>query len=63
MATNLLSRAEAARLTGASLRTVDRWRKDGKLTTYRNRRGAIRIDPEELDRLSAYQPASAGTEG
>ena len=59
MTTKLLSRGEAAQTAGVSLRTIDRWRAEGKLTTYRRRR-SIKVNASELEDLCSYEPT--GTE-
>jgi excisionase family DNA binding protein len=46
---NLITRKQAAIRAGVDIRTVDYWRREGKLTTYRTRGYHVRIDPAQLD--------------
>jgi hypothetical protein len=53
---NLITRNEAAARAGVGPRTIDYWRKHEKITTYWNARGQVRLDPEEIDDLTAFAP-------
>lgn len=49
---NLITKAQAAERAGVHRATIDRLRKAGKLTTYRELGDrSVLIDPEELDAL------------
>lgn len=53
----LISRDEAARRAGVSVRTVGRWVFQGRLTKYTDGLGHVRIDAAELRELTTPQPA------
>lgn len=54
---NLITRVQAAEISGRTLRTIDRWAKSGVLRKYENRAGDVRIDSVELARLiNVYRP-------
>lgn len=46
--TNYLTKREAAQRARVSVRTIDRWRKKGLLTSHRVGPRLVRIDPDEL---------------
>jgi hypothetical protein len=48
---NLISRQAAADRAGVKIRTVDYWRRIGKISTYRDGLNHVRVDPEEIDDL------------
>lgn len=50
-----ITRQEAARRAGVKVRTVDYWRRVGKISTYTNGLGHVRLDPEEIDDLLALR--------
>lgn len=50
---NLITRKAAADRAKVHPRTIDNWRAQGHLTTYRSRRYFVMIDPAELDRHTA----------
>jgi excisionase family DNA binding protein len=52
---NLISRQDAADRAGVGIRTVDHWRRTGKISTYRDGLGHVRLDPEEVDDLLAVK--------
>lgn len=52
----MITRKEAATRAGVDVRTVDYWRREGKLTTYRTRGRHIRIDPAQLDNYLGVVP-------
>lgn len=56
---NLITRGRAAALAGVSVRTIDRWLADGRLTKYVDGRGAVSVDADELTRLITPQPMTA----
>ena len=51
----LITRKEAAQRAGVHVRTVDYWRRSGKLKTLRDGLGRVSIDPEELSTLITPQ--------
>jgi len=53
---NLITRKQAADRAGVDVRTVDYWRRVGKLTTYRTRGHHVRIDPAQLDSYLKVAP-------
>jgi excisionase family DNA binding protein len=55
-ATVWLTRKHAADRAGVHPRTIDYWRKTGRLTTHRTGTGAVRIDQQELDDLTSVRP-------
>lgn len=64
-APDLLTRQQVSRIAGVSLRTVDRWRADGRVTTVRGRRRAgwraVWVPRDSLATLLLPQyPPSAG---
>lgn len=50
-----LTRQEAATRAGVALRTIDRWRSEGRLTTSYLRRRYVRINDRELNLLTEPQ--------
>ena len=56
---NLITRAEACKRAGVSMRTMDRWLHDSRLTKYTDAFRRVRVDADELDRLTGYQPVGA----
>lgn len=54
-----ITRNDAARRAGVKVRTVDYWRRTGKITTYTNDLGHVRLDPEEIDALISLRPKKA----
>lgn len=54
--TTRLTRKQAADRAGVGVRTVDNWRRAGKLTTYRTRGHQVRIDQAELDNYLEIAP-------
>lgn len=56
----LISRQQAAARAGVKIRTIDYWRHHRKITTYKDGRGRIWIDPQEIDDLMRPQPVSSG---
>jgi predicted site-specific integrase-resolvase len=59
MDTDLITRRGAADRAGVDVRTVDYWRRTGKLTEHRDGRGRVWVEVEELDRLLKPVPVSA----
>lgn len=55
---NLITRNRAATRVGVSVRTIDRWLADGRLTKYVDGRGFVSVDADELIRLTAPQPVT-----
>ena len=56
-----ITRAEAATILGRDIRTVDRYRKAGRLTTYaRPGVGGIELDRAEVEELARPVPVGAG---
>lgn len=47
-----LTRQEAADRASVALRTIDRWRTEGRLTTHYIRQRYVRVSSEELTRLT-----------
>jgi excisionase family DNA binding protein len=47
----MMSRRDAADMAGVSVRTIDRWRRERKLTTHRVRRFVL-VDRTELEPLT-----------
>lgn len=52
----LISRREAADIAGVHIRTIDFWRRTGKLRTYRERNYHPRFDKAELEQFLATSP-------
>lgn len=46
-----IRREGAARRAGVTLRTIDNWRREGKIKTYRDEIGRVWISGDEIDRL------------
>lgn len=48
-----LTSADAAKLTGKTVRTIQRWVREGRIPAYRDPAGNLRFDPADLapDRL------------
>jgi len=53
----LISRRDAADRLGCHIRSIDYYLNTRKLTRYKDGRGRVGIDPEELDRLTSFTPA------
>lgn len=51
-----ITRDQAAARAGVSARTIDYWRRTGKITNYKDGRGKIWLDAEEIDGLSEIKP-------
>lgn len=45
----LITRNEAAERAGVRPRTIDYWRRHGKIKTYKNGRGQVFLDADEID--------------
>lgn len=58
---NLITRKQAATRAGVDVRTVDYWRRAGKLKTYRTRGRHVRIDPAQLDAYLGVSPEQQHT--
>jgi hypothetical protein len=56
----LITRQEAARRVGVTVRTVDYWRRTEKITTYKDRRGRVMVDADEIDDVMEPRPAGPG---
>jgi hypothetical protein len=54
-----LTRNEAAARAGVQPRTIDYWRRTKKITTFKDGRGHVWLDAEEIDALSEIKPVSA----
>lgn len=61
--TRLLTCKEAAAHAGVHRNTIGRWISDGRLTRYTVRGRFIRVDPAELDALTAPVPAEGPSAG
>lgn len=46
-----ISREQAATRAGVGVRTIDYWRRTGKITKYKDGRGRVWIDADEIDHL------------
>jgi len=53
----LITRQEAARRVGVTVRTVDYWRRTEKITTYKDGRGRVMVDADEIDDVMEPRPA------
>jgi predicted site-specific integrase-resolvase len=49
---NWIRRHGAARRAGVTVRTIDNWRKEGKITTYLDETGRVWINADEIDKLT-----------
>lgn len=60
-----LTRKQAAKIAGVTARTIDRWRADGKLSTYRRANGTaykpILVSRDDLRALLTVAPDPAET--
>ena len=52
----LITRKQAATRAGVDVRTVDNWRRVGKLTTYRTRGHRVLVDQAQLDSYLEIAP-------
>jgi excisionase family DNA binding protein len=57
MTGTLITRKQAAQRAGVHVRTVDYWRRTGKLRTHRDGLGRVSLDSQELEELITPQPA------
>lgn len=48
---DMIDRKEARKRLGCTMQTVDNYLANGKLTRYKDGRGRVWIDPEEVDQL------------
>jgi hypothetical protein len=60
--TPLISKRDAATRAGVTTRTIDNWFHKGWLTKYRDGRGHVGIDPDQLYDLITYVPAVASAD-
>lgn len=56
---NLITRDEAAVRAGVKIRTIDHWRREQKIKTYRNGAGHVRLDADEIDEFLTMKAVSA----
>jgi predicted site-specific integrase-resolvase len=50
---NRITRKQASERAGVHVRTIDYWRRTGRLTRYRDGLGHVSVDAAELDALLA----------
>ncbi len=54
-----LTRDQAATRAGVGTRTIDFWRRTGKVTNYKDGRGNVWVDAEEIDGLNEIKKIPA----
>jgi hypothetical protein len=54
-----ITRDQAAERAGVRVRTIDYWRNTGKVTNYKDGRGNVWLDADEIDDLTEIKKVSA----